>query len=77
MTREIIYGRRPVREALRGAREQALLFRQLATLRTDAPLFRKVDTLRWTGPRPAFAAIAERMDARRLLERAAKASTKA
>src|SRR5882672_5078472 len=31
-------------------RERALLFKTLATLRTDAPLFKDVDELRWTGP---------------------------
>jgi 5'-3' exonuclease len=31
-------------------RERALLFRELATLRTDAPLFQNVDELCWTGP---------------------------
>src|SRR5262249_39082174 len=44
-------------------RERALLFRTLATLRTDIPLFANVDELRWAGPTPAFTAIAERMDA--------------
>ncbi len=55
-------------------RKQALLFKKLATLRTDAPLFKKVETLRWRGPTPAFAAWAERMGAPRLLERCAKAA---
>jgi 5'-3' exonuclease len=54
-------------------RELALLFKRLATLRTDAPLFRDVDELRWRGPTEAFAAWAERIDAPRLLERARKA----
>jgi 5'-3' exonuclease len=31
-------------------RENALLFRTLATLRTDVPLFESVDDLRWRGP---------------------------
>src|SRR5438105_6563464 len=34
----------------------ALLFKQLATLRTDAPLFRDVDELEWRGPTDGFAA---------------------
>jgi 5'-3' exonuclease len=51
----------------------ALLFKNLATLRTDAPLFKKVETLRWRGPTPAFAAWADRMKAPRLLERCEKA----
>ena len=52
--------------------EQALLFRRLATLRTDAPLGVDVDGLRWRGPRPAFAAWAERLGAPALHERAAR-----
>jgi 5'-3' exonuclease len=51
----------------------ALLFKNLATLRTDAPLFKKVESLRWRGATPAFAAWAERMEAPRLLERCEKA----
>jgi 5'-3' exonuclease len=38
--------------------EQALLFRTLATLRTDAPTIASVDELRWRGPAPEFEAIA-------------------
>lgn len=44
-------------------REQAFLFRELGTLRTDLPLFDVVDDLRWTGPTPAFAVLAARLDA--------------
>jgi len=51
---------------------QALLFKRLATLRTDAPLFAAVDALRWRGPTAAFAAWAERAQAPRLLERCMK-----
>jgi 5'-3' exonuclease len=50
-------------------RDQALLFKRLATLRTDAELFDDVDELRWRGPTPAFAAMAKKMDAMRVLER--------
>src|SRR5215831_10535174 len=50
-------------------RDLALLFKKLATLRTDAPLFKKVETLRWRGPTPAFAPWTEKMEAPRLLER--------
>jgi len=50
-------------------RELALLFKKLATLRTDAPLFKKAETLRWRGATPAFAKWAKRMEAPRLLER--------
>jgi 5'-3' exonuclease len=44
-------------------REQALLFRDLATLRTNIALFDNVDELRWTGPTPAFQSLAARLDA--------------
>src|SRR5437763_8629800 len=44
-------------------RELALLFKQLAALRTDALLFKKVETLRWRGATPPFAAWADRMKA--------------
>ena len=50
-------------------REQALLFKHLATLRTDAPLFRDVEEVRWRGPTDAFAAWAERIGDPRLLKR--------
>jgi 5'-3' exonuclease len=43
-------------------RQLALLFRELARLRTDLELFESVDTLRWNGPTPAFAEIAAVMD---------------
>ena len=43
-------------------RDRALLFRDLATLRTAIPLFDSVDELCWTGPTPAFAPLAERID---------------
>jgi 5'-3' exonuclease len=44
-------------------RENALLFRTLATLRTDIPLFEDVDELLWRGPTAEFAAIGQRLDA--------------
>jgi len=55
-------------------RDLALLFKKLATLRTDAPLFRDVDELRWRGPTDAFAGWAEQLGDARLLERCRKAS---
>jgi len=56
-------------------RERALLFKQLATLRTDAPLFRDVDELRWRGPTSAFAAYVDRLGDARLLGRCLKAAS--
>ena len=43
-------------------RDRALLFRMLATLRSDLPLFENIDELKWTGPRKEFAALAARLD---------------
>jgi 5'-3' exonuclease len=50
-------------------RDQALLFKRLATLRTDAPLFRNVDELEWRGPSDGFAAWAQRLGDVRLMDR--------
>jgi len=44
-------------------RDRALLFRTLATLRTDIALFDDVDQLRWNGPTPALDKLAARLDA--------------
>lgn len=48
--------------------ENALLFRRLATLRTDIPLFDDVDQLQWRGPTPGFDEVAARLDAARIEE---------
>jgi 5'-3' exonuclease len=56
-------------EILGARREQALLFKQLATLRTDAALFKDVDELRWCGPTSGFASVAAELGDKRLLER--------
>jgi 5'-3' exonuclease len=42
-------------------RARALLFRQLATLRTDVPVFDTVDELEWHGPTPALPALRRRL----------------
>jgi 5'-3' exonuclease len=60
-------------EELGEHRELALRFKDLATLRTDAPLFRDADDLQWRGPTPAFAAWAERLGDARLLQRSLSA----
>jgi 5'-3' exonuclease len=59
--------------SLRSNWDLALLFRTLATLRTDAPLFTLVDELRWKGPRPEARDLSRRIAAETLLERAEKA----
>jgi 5'-3' exonuclease len=57
-------------EVLQGdRRELALLFKNLATLRTDAPLFDDVDDLRWRGAEASFAAVAETIGDPRLATR--------
>jgi 5'-3' exonuclease len=62
-------------EVLSGERrERALLFKRLATLRTDAPLFADVEELRWRGPTDGFAAWAERIGEARLVARSLKAA---
>ena len=51
-------------------RDRAYLFRDLATLRSDESLFESVDALRWSGPRPTFEALAQRLEAPGLAQRA-------
>ncbi|WP_280154836.1 5'-3' exonuclease H3TH domain-containing protein [Piscinibacter sp. XHJ-5] len=54
-------------------REAALLFKRLATLRTDARLFDDIDDLRWRGPTEAFASWTEHAQAPKLLQRCLRA----
>ncbi|HWL39510.1 MAG TPA: 5'-3' exonuclease H3TH domain-containing protein [Gemmatimonadaceae bacterium] len=63
-------------DVLAAARDNALLFKTLATLRTDAPLFANVDELEWRGPTPAFEAWATRIADPRLLARSREAAGK-
>ena len=64
-------------EILSGERRaHALLFKDLATLRTDAKLFADVEELRWRGPTDAFAAWAARIGDARLLPRASAAGSR-
>jgi len=58
---------------LNDQRDLALLFRTLATLRTDAALFKSVDELRWQGPAADFAKFAEAIGAPELVQRADRA----
>src|SRR5687767_5791335 len=53
-------------------RRLALLFKDLATLRTDAPLFDDVEELRWRGTTADFAQVAEKMGSARLLTKVKK-----
>jgi len=64
-------------EALNDAnRELALLFKDLATLRTDEPLFKNVDELEWRGTTPKFGAVAEKIGNASLLKRVRKLEKK-
>jgi 5'-3' exonuclease len=56
--------------ALETNRDLAMLFRRLATLRTDVPVFETVDDLRWRGPAAEFAEVARQLGAPGLSERA-------
>jgi 5'-3' exonuclease len=49
--------------------KSALLFKNLATLRTDAPLFADVDQLRWRGATDSFGKMAEKIEAASLATR--------
>jgi 5'-3' exonuclease len=57
-------------EVLGAQKTNALLFKRLATLRTDVPVFSTVGALRWVGPTAALRALAGRYGDARLLERA-------
>jgi 5'-3' exonuclease len=57
-------------------RELALLFKNLATLRTDAPLFKDVDELKWRGPTASFVTRTRQLGSERLLARAQNAATR-
>jgi len=60
-------------EVLGADRELALLFKKLATLRSDVALFKRVEELEWKGPTAAFAALAARIGDAKLQPRAEKA----
>jgi 5'-3' exonuclease len=56
-------------EVLGENQARALLFKQLATLRTDAPLLQNVEELQWAGRTPAFASLARTIGDSRLTQR--------
>jgi 5'-3' exonuclease len=65
-----VRGAASLAQTLREGRELALLFKDLATLRTDAPLFEAVADLAWRGPLPEFDAFCAGLDAPGLAARA-------
>jgi 5'-3' exonuclease len=68
----------PVRNAARLAAtlrdnfDEALLFRRIATVEVDEPVLKDVTDLEWTGPKPGFVELCEKIDALGLAERAVK-----
>ena len=67
---------RTLSESLFSAWNDALLFRTLATLRTDVPVFDSVEDLRWKGVGPGFEQLCQRMKSPDLLRRAMAAGSK-
>ena len=63
-------------EILDDNRENALLFKDLATLRIDEPLFDDVEQLRWHGATPGFSSVAEQIGDSRLAKRVANLESK-
>ena len=64
------------RRAPRRHRELALLFKDLATLRSDARLFATVEELRWRGPSETFPAVPAQIGDHGLLARSLSAAQK-
>jgi 5'-3' exonuclease len=60
------------RDLLKGKRADALLFKTLATLKTDAPLFDDVEELRWGGATTAFESMTQKIGNASLLKRVRK-----
>jgi len=56
--------------ALEAHRALAVLFRTLATLRTDVPVFSTIEDLRWHGPTPEFEELARQLGVAALWDRA-------
>jgi 5'-3' exonuclease len=65
-----VRGAATLAENLREHREDAMLYRRLATLRTDVPITESLNELRWNGPdRPALESLCEELGERALLDR--------
>jgi len=67
---------RALSESLTKSWDDALLFRKLATLRTDVFVFDSIDEMRWTGPKATFARMAKRLKAPELSDRATRIAAK-
>jgi 5'-3' exonuclease len=65
-----VRGAATLAENLRSRRHDALLYRKLATLRTDVPIDESLNDLRWRGPeRAALEALCQEIGERALLDR--------
>jgi len=65
-----VRGAATLAQNLREHREDVMLYRTLATLRTDVPITESLNELRWTGPdRPALESLCEELGERALLDR--------
>jgi 5'-3' exonuclease len=71
-----VRGRQRLVDTLVENLQLVLLFRDLATLRADAEVLDDVESLHWTGPTPDLPEIAERLRARRLVERVEAAAAR-
>jgi 5'-3' exonuclease len=60
------------RDLLKDNRADALLFKTLATLKTDAPLFDDIEELHWRGATPAFESTAAKIGSANLAKRMKK-----
>ena len=65
-----VRNRHALAATLRDLRPQAMLFKDLATLRVDRSLLAGPASLRWAGPTPLFAEVCRRIDAGSLADRA-------
>ncbi len=65
-----VRGAATLAQNLREHRDDAMLYRTLATLRTDVPIAESLDELRWIGPdRPALESLCEELGERTLPDR--------
>ena len=70
-----VRGAKKLAQTLVEQREVALRFRDLATLREDAPVFDSVEQLRWVGPQANFFDLCAKMNVGRIYRRVDKLAT--
>ena len=66
----VVRGAAKLATTLQGSQDDALLFKELATLRIDRSLLGRVDELRWRGPTDEFAEVCAALDAPGIARRA-------